>query len=148
MGTYTQLLYQIVFSTKYRSPTLLKSDRKKLYRYLWGILNNYKCHVYRINGVEDHLHIVTHIHQTVPISVLVKELKVSSNKFIKQENLFPDFTGWQDGYGAFTYNIKARDRLIEYVKNQEEHHKNQTFKEEYIKLLKKHEIEFEEQYLL
>lgn len=117
MGTYTQLLYQIVFSTKYRSPTLLKSDRKKLYRYLWGILNNYKCHVYRINGVEDHLHIVTHIHQTVPISVLVKELKVSSNKFIKQENLFPDFTGWQDGYGAFTYNIKARDRLIEYVKN-------------------------------
>lgn len=147
MSTYTQLLYQIVFSTKNRSPSLLKPNRNQLFKYLWGVLKNKKCHLYRINGVEDHLHIVTHIHPTVPISSLIKDLKISSHKFIKKEGLFSGFGGWQDGYGAFSYSIKAKDRLIEYVKNQEEHHKKVTFKEEYIALLKEHKIEFDDRYL-
>ena len=67
---------------------------------------------------------------------------------IKKDGVFEKFSGWQDGYGAFTYSIKEKDRLIEYVKNQEEHHKIKTFKEEYIELLKEHEIEFDEKYLL
>ncbi|MBI2967323.1 MAG: transposase, partial [Bacteroidetes bacterium] len=67
---------------------------------------------------------------------------------IKNKNLFPEFAGWQDGYGAFTYSVEAKERLIEYVKNQEEHHKTKTFKEEYIELLKEHGIEFDEKYLL
>jgi hypothetical protein len=78
---------------------------------------------------------------------LIKDLKISSHKFIKKEGLFSGFGGWQDGYGAFSYSIKAKDRLIEYVKNQEEHHKKVTFKEEYIALLKEHKIEFDDRYL-
>lgn len=148
MSTYTQFLYQIVFSTKNRDPILLKPKRIQLYKYLWGILKNKKCHLYRINGVEDHLHIITHIHPAVSISLLIKDLKTSSNKFIKKEGLFPEFRGWQDGYGAFSYSIKAKDKLIEYVKNQEEHHKKVTIREEYIALLNEHEIEFDERYLL
>lgn len=148
MSTYTQFLYQIVFSTKDRNPALVKPNRKQLYKYLWGILNNKKCHLYRINGVEDHLHIITHIHPTVPVSSLIKDLKTSSNKFIKKEGLFPEFKSWQDGYGAFSYSIKAKDKLIEYLKSQEEHHKKVTFREEYIALLNEHEIEFDERYLL
>ena len=96
MSTYTQFLYQIVFSTKDRNPALVKPNQKQLYKYLWGILNNKKCHLYRINGVEDHLHIITHIHPTVPVSSLIKDLKTSSNKFIKKEGLFPEFNDWQE----------------------------------------------------
>lgn len=147
MSTYTQLLYQIVFSTKHRKPALIKENRRQLYKYLWGILNNKNCHVYRINGIEDHVHIITHIHPTITISSLVKDLKTSSNRHIKKEQLFTDFTGWQDGYGAFSYSIKEKDRLIEYVKNQEAHHKAITFRDEYRALLQEHGIEFDEQYL-
>ncbi len=148
MSTYTQILYQIVFSTKQRNPVLKKENRPELFKYIWGILNESNCHLYRINGVEDHLHIATHIHPTVSLSGLVKNIKIASSGFIKEKALFKKFIGWQDGYGAFTYSIKEKNQLIEYVKNQEEHHKIVTFREEYIDLLKQHDIEFDEKYLL
>jgi putative transposase len=148
MSTYTQLLYQIVFSTKNRDKTLSKDNREALFKDIWGILKNKKCHLYRINGVEDHLHIVTHIHPMISLSSLVKDIKLGSSTFIKANRLFPRFRAWQDGYGAFTYSIKEKDRLIEYVKKQEEHHKRISFKDEYIQLLDEHNIAFEEKYLL
>ncbi len=148
MSTYTQIIYQIVFSTKHREQTLTKNNRDTLFKFIWGLLKNKQCHLYRINGVEDHLHIVTHLHPTVSLSSLVKDIKVSSSLYIKEQNLFKHFTNWQEGYGAFTYSIKEKDRLIEYVKNQEEHHSSKSFKEEYIELLKEHQIEFDEKYLL
>jgi len=144
---YTQILYQIVYSTKNRKPVMKEERQDELFKYLWGILKNKKCHVYIINGVENHIHIVTHLHPTVALSSLIKDMKIASSTWIKKENIFPDFNGWQDGYGAFTYSIKDKDRLIEYVKNQKEHHKKISFKEEFIELLKEHEIEFEEKYL-
>ncbi len=147
MGTFTQTLYQIVFSTKYRKKTLSKDDRPELFKSIWGILKNNKCHLYRINGVEDHIHIITSLHPSVALANLVKDIKLGSTSFIKEKKIFPDFAGWQDGYSAFTYSIEAKDNLIEYVKNQEEHHKNKTFKEELIELLKEHGIEFDEKYL-
>jgi len=147
MSTYTQILYQIVFSTKNRIPAMKKDSRKELFRYIWGILKNKKCHLYQLNGVEDHLHILTHVHPSMAIATLVKEIKISSSKFIKENNLFLDFTGWQDGYGAFTYSVDAKENLINYVKNQEEHHRKTTFREEYIQLLKEHNVEFDEKYL-
>ena len=148
MSTYTQIIYQIVFSTKRRERVLTKNHRDELFKYIWGVLKNKKCHLYRINGVEDHLHIVTHLHPSVSLSSLVKDIKVSSSLYIKENNLFEKFTSWQEGYGAFTYSIKEKDRLIEYVKNQEEHHRIKTFKEEYIQLLHEHGVEFDEKYLL
>jgi putative transposase len=147
MSTYTQILYQIVFSTKYRQPTLEKEGRESLFKYIWGILKNKKCHLYRINGVEDHLHIVTHVHPSVALAALVKDIKLASSDHIKATGLFQDFGGWQDGYGAFTYAFSAKDNLVKYVKNQEEHHKTVTFKEELIALLKEHGVEFDEKYL-
>ena len=119
-----------------------------MFKHICGLLKNKKCHLYRINGVEDHLHIVTHLHPSVSLSSLVKDIKVSSSLYIKEHNLFENFTNWQEGYGAFTYSIKEKDRLIEYVKNQESHHSIKTFKEEYIELLTEHGIEFDEKYLL
>ena len=103
--------------------------------------------MYRINGVEDHIHIITHLHQSVALAFLVKDIKIASSMFIKEQGLFPKFDGWQDGYGAFTYSQDAKDNLIEYVKNQEEHHRTKTFQEEFVELLKEHGIEFDEKYL-
>jgi REP element-mobilizing transposase RayT len=148
MSTYTQSLYQIVFSTKYRDRTLTKDNREELFRYIWGILKNQKCHLYRIGGVEDHIHIITHIHPSIAISTLVKDLKLASSDYIKKQKLFPDFNAWQVGYGAFTYSIGDKDKLVEYVKNQETHHHIKTFKDELIELLNEHHIEFDEKYML
>ncbi len=147
MSTYTQILYQTVFSTKQRKPSLEKENREQLFQYIWGILKNKKCHLYRINGVEDHIHIVLSVHPTVALSDLVKTIKGSSSDFIKKEGLFSSFDGWQVGYAAFTYNYSAKDRLIEYVKGQEEHHRKVTFIEELKALLEEHQIPFEEKYL-
>jgi len=128
--------------------TYTQIGREGLYRYISGILKNKKCHLYRINGIEDHIHIITHIHPSVALSGLVKDIKLASFDRVKNKKVFTNFNGWQDGYGAFTYSVNEKDRLIEYVKNQREHHKVKTFKEEYVELLKEHNIEFDEKYLL
>ncbi len=148
MSTYTQILYHIVFSTKNREPTINQSEKRRLFEYIHELLKNKDCHLYRINGVEDHLHILTHIHPTIAPSNLIKDIKLASSSFIKSEKLFPQFNGWQDGYAAFTETIKARERLMRYIKNQEEHHKKVTFLEEYKALLEEYEIKFDPKYLL
>jgi len=147
MGRHTSIIYQIVYSTKYRTPCLDKEIRPELFKYIWGILKNKKCHLYRMNGVEDHLHIVMDLHPTIALSNLIKDIKLASSKMIKEKNLIKNFLGWQIGYGAFTYSINEKENLIEYVKNQEEHHKKITFREEYISLLNEYEIEYDERYL-
>lgn len=147
MSTYTQILYQLVFTTKDRKETMIADGQEKLYRFIWGLLKNKNCHLYRVNGTENHLHIVTHIHPMVAPALLIKDIKLATSVLIKDEKLFPAFNGWQDGYGAFTYTFSAKNNLIEYVKNQKEHHKVVSFREEYIRLLNEHGIEFDEKYL-
>ena len=133
---------------KNREHTLDTHNRKELFKYIWGILKNKKCHLYQIGGVTDHLHIVTHIHPTIAPSDLIKDIKLAATENIKKKNLFASFNGWQDGYGAFTYSIDSKDNLITYVKNQEKHHKTKTFLEEFKELLMEHKIEFDDNYLL
>lgn len=147
MSTYTQILYQFVFSTKNRIPSLIESNRTELYKYIWGVLNQKNCHLYRIGGVSDHVHIVTHVHPTIAPANLIKDIKLASSSFIKNNGIFPEFEAWQNGYGAFTYSINEKDRLIEYVKNQEEHHAKRTYREELIELLHEHYIDFDDNYL-
>jgi REP element-mobilizing transposase RayT len=97
--------------------------------------------------MSDHIHIFTDLHPSVSLSSLVKDIKVSSNLWIKQSGLFPDFEEWQSGYGAFTYSEREKDMIINYIKKQKEHHKNESFETEYKTLLKDHGIEFDEKYL-
>ena len=146
--SYTQIYYHIVFSTKNRIPCMTKQKREDLYKYIWGVLTNKNCHLYRINGVEDHLHILTHIHPTVSLANLVKDIKLSSSDWIKENGIFKRFSGWQKGYGAFTAAQKDKDRIIRYIKNQEKHHQKKSFKDELRKLLEEAGIEFDEKYLV
>jgi REP element-mobilizing transposase RayT len=148
MGTYRQIFYQIVFSTKYREATIAEENESQLYKYIWGIINNHKCKLYRINSMPDHIHIFSDLHPSTSLSDYVKDIKVASSIWMKENGKFPEFTGWQEGYGAFTYSVREKDMIIEYIKKQKEHHKKETFQDEYKRLLLEHGIEFDEKYLL
>jgi len=147
MSTFTQIYYHIVFSTKNREPVLRADGREELFRYIWGIIRNKNSHLYRINAVEDHLHILSSLHPSIALADFIKDIKVASNGWIQEQKIFPHFKGWQDGYGAFTESHADKDRLIEYIKNQQEHHRKETFLDEYRRLLKEAGIEFDEKYL-
>ena len=148
MSTFTQILYHFVFSTKHRHPTLTKEGRSQLYGYISGLLQNKKCHPYRIGGLEDHLHIVTHVHPTIAVADLMKDIKLATTHHIKQTRLFQKFGGWQDGYGAFTYAIGAKENLVRYVMNQEGYHRTIGYIEEFKSLLVEHQIDVDEKFLL
>lgn len=122
MATYTDITYHLVFGTKHRAPVLDKARRDDLYRFVWGILQRRNCHLFRMGGVEDHIHILTSLHPTVALADLVKEIKTASSAWIKGERVFPRFEAWQEGYGAFTVAAEARPDLIEYINGQEAHH--------------------------
>lgn len=147
MSTYTQILYHIVFATKKRNPALRADRRQDLFRYIWGIIKNKKSHLYRLNGVEDHLHILTSLHPSVCLADFVKDMKVASSVWINRERVFPEFTRWQEGYGAFTLSLQEKDRVIEYIKGQEEHHNSLSYLDELRGLLKEAGVEFDERYL-
>ena len=146
-NTYTQLLYHVVFSTKDRKPAIKTGRRRDLFAYLWGIHENLKCHVYRIGGVDDHIHVLTSIPKTLTLSKYVEQIKTGTTNWVRRESVYPNWPGWQDGYGGFTESWKEKDRLIEYIKNQEEHHRTVTFEEEYLRLLEEAGVDFDERYL-
>jgi len=148
MATYTQIIYHIVFATKNRERVLDKPGRENLFRYIWGIVKNHESHLFRLNGVEDHVHILTSLHPTVCLSDFVKAIKIGSSKWIKENHVFPQFQYWQEGYGAFTHSIREKDILIEYIKNQEDHHRRTDFLDEYRRLLQDAGIDFDEKHLL
>ena len=147
MSTFRQIYYQIVFSTKHRKPVLVEEHEDQLYKYIWGIVKNKNCRLYRINGMPDHIHLFVDLHPSVSLSNFVKDIKIASNSWIKQSGLFTDFEEWQSGYGAFTYSEKDKDAVINYIKNQKEHHKHESFEDEYKNLLRANGIEFDEKYL-
>lgn len=148
MSSHRQIIYQVVFGTKNRESTISEDHSEELYKYIWGIIKNKNCKLYRINGVEDHVHILSDLHPSISLSDYVKDIKVASSLWIKEHGKFPDFKGWQDGYGAFTYSVREKDMLINYIKNQKEHHKTEVFYDEYKRLLIENGIEFDEKYLL
>jgi putative transposase len=98
--------------------------------------------------VEDHIHIFSDLHPTVSLSGYIKDIKVASSVWMKASGKFPKFEAWQEGYGAFTYSIREKDMIINYIKNQKEHHKTETFYDEFKRLLIENEIEFDEKYFL
>lgn len=136
MSSYRQHLYHIVFRTKDSLPTIRQDRVNDLYGYITGIIKHKNSHLYRINGVENHIHILTDMNSSIAPMDFVKDIKVSTSIWMKSSNFFPVFNGWAVGYGSFTCSYSDLDRLIEYIKNQQEHHKKISFEEEYMKLLR------------
>jgi REP element-mobilizing transposase RayT len=146
-GSFTQLYVHIVFAVKYRERLLTKEIRDELFRYIAGIITNRKHKVIIINGVNDHIHILIGLNPNDKISDLVACIKRESSSFMNDKNYFRGNFHWQDGYGAFSYSRSQLDDVYKYILNQEAHHKKQTFREEYVELLKRFEIQFDEKYL-
>jgi putative transposase len=147
-STFTQIFYHIVFSTKERRPLIREDRREDLLRYIWGIHNNFDCHLYRVNAVEDHIHILTSIHPSVALGKYINAVKTGSSGWIRKNRVFPNWFGWQDGYGGFTLSIREKEAVMDYIKRQPEHHKKETFVDEYKRLLAEAGIQFDEKYLL
>jgi len=149
--SYRQIFYQIVFGTKNRLPTIEETHCGELYKYIGGIINKKQCKLYRINGVQDHIHIFSDLHPMISLADYIKDIKVASSMWMKGCGLFPEFTGWQESYAALTYSIREKDMIINYIRNQKEHHKVVPPKggiDEYKRLLVENGIEFNEKYLL
>ena len=145
--SYSKILIHVVWATKNRRPVLTKSRRVRLYKYIMAILQNKGCHVYAINGIEDHIHIALSLRPAISLSSLMQDIKVASSKFLKQEKLFQEFNGWQIGYGAFTHSMSDKDYLVNYIERQEEHHAMVTFEDEFIQLLNEHHVDWKDEYL-
>ncbi len=145
--TYTQIYIQVVFAVKGRDALIHRSWEEHLYKYITGIVQNKQQKMLAINGMPDHLHLFIGMKPTCCLSDLVREIKKSSNDFIKDNNLSKFKFSWQEGFGAFSYNHSQLDTVSAYVMNQKEHHRKKTFKEEYIELLTECKIEFKNEYL-
>jgi len=146
MSTYTRILYHIVFGTKDRLPVLADSRRDDLFKYMNGVIKNSHCRPIWTNGVRDHVHSLLSLHPTVALADLLKDIKVASSIWVKDNKVLPNFVGWQEGYGAFTYSLRDEPELIAYLKRQEEHHRRVSFEEEYKKLLLDAGVKIDERY--
>jgi REP element-mobilizing transposase RayT len=149
MSTYTRILYHIVFGSKDYTAFLTTANKDILFKYIGGILNNKNCHPYKVGGYRNHIHILFDLHPSISLSDLVRDVKRSSAGFMKDHKVsFNRFPGWQVGYGAFTYSVESLNNLINYVSNQENHHKRKSFKEELIEFLTKQGVPYNEVFLL
>jgi len=147
MNSYRQSLHHIVFCTKSRKNTLPEAHHHELYKYIYGIINNRKSVVYRINGIENHIHIFCDLHSSIGVGDFVKEIKTAANKWIKASGNFPKFESWAEGYCSISYNLRDKDMIVNYIKNQKVHHKKVSFEDELRALLIENGIEFDEKYL-
>jgi REP element-mobilizing transposase RayT len=136
-----------VFGVKGRQSLIQPAWKETLYKYISGVITNQDQKLYIINGMPDHVHILVSCKPTVRLSDLVKEIKEHSTKYVNQHKLVTGNFNWQVGYGAFAVCHRHVDVILNYIKNQEEHHKQQTFREEYIEFLKENNVEFKEEYL-
>lgn len=146
MSSYHQHIYHIVFRTKNSHLTINQENASQLYAYITGVIKNKNSHLYRINGVENHLHVLTDIHPSVAPADFVREIKVSSSMWMKRSGLFPLFKGWADGYGSFTCGFKDLGRLIDYVKSQQEHHRKRAFEDEYRRVILESGVKIDDRY--
>jgi REP element-mobilizing transposase RayT len=138
---------QIVFAVKRRQNLIQKNWKDELNKYICGIVNGKGQKVYAIGGVEDHIHILVSIKPNIAISDLVRDIKANSSKWINENEFVRGKFQWQEGFGAFSYAQSQLDNVIAYINNQEQHHQKKTFKDEYLTLLQKFDIEYDEKYL-
>jgi putative transposase len=146
-NTYSQIHIQCVFAVKYRDAVISKTWKERLHKYIIGIINNNEHKMLAINSMPDHLHLFFGMRPNQSLSELMRLVKGDSSEWINKEKLVAGKFRWQDGYGAFSYSKSHTDAVVRYILDQEEHHKKMTFRDEYVDMLKKFEVEYDEKYL-
>lgn len=146
-NSYSQISIQFVFAIKYRNTVILENWETDLYKYITGIVQNKNHKMIAINGMPDHIHILVGLNTVQSIADLMRDVKANSSKWINENNITPEKFEWQTGYGAFSYSKSHVQRVVNYIKNQKQHHQKQTFLEEYKTYLEKFEIEFNKDFI-
>ncbi len=146
-NTYSQINIHGVFATKGRENILTKNLRTQLFPYINGIIKNYGMFPLAVNGFVDHVHVFFELPPDKSVAQAMQVIKANSSKWINDSGLMSSRFEWQSGYGAFSQSRSQRDSVIRYIMNQESHHAVKSFREEYLDLLKRFEIEFDERYL-
>ena len=146
-GTYTKLIYHIVFSTKNRQPFIDEGIESELYKYIGGITRGIGGSCLEINGMSDHVHILAILPPKIAVSDALRDIKANSSKWVHETK--PDMWrfGWQDGFSAFSVSKSQVESVQNYIRRQKEHHRQSDFKSELLGLLDKHEIEFDERFI-
>ena len=146
-GTFSQIYIQYVFAVKGRENMLLPAFQDEIYKYIAGIVDGKEQKSLAVNGMADHIHVLVGLKPAMRIADLVRDIKNNSSNFINEKGFLKQKFNWQDGYGAFSYSQSNFGNVVDYIKNQKEHHKKKTFQEEYRGFLKKFDIPFEDKYL-
>ena len=146
-NTYHQIYLQTVFAVKYRHAVINKECGSKLFGVIGNLINESNCKTINVNGVEDHVHCFFGLKPVVSVSELMKSVKAKSSKYINDNQVTQKRFEWQEGYGVFSYSQTSVDAVYKYIQNQEEHHKKQTFRDEYIAFLTAFKVEYDEKYI-
>ena len=146
-GTFSQIYIQIVFAVKGRANLIAPAWKTEMYKYISGIIKGKGQKPIIVNGMPDHIHIFVGLRPVKPISDLVRDIKNNSSNFINDQGFVKGKFAWQEGYGVFSYSHSHIGNVYNYILNQERHHQKETFKEEYLDLLKEFEVQFDEKYL-
>ena len=147
MSTYTNLLFHIIYSTKYRKPSIDPLWQDELYAYIGGILRDNRGVLLKAGGIEDHIHLLAKLPPTIAVSDMLRLMKANSSKWINETKKPKKSFEWQPGYAAFSVSESQVGTVESYIENQREHHQKRTFQEEFLLLLKKHGIEYDPQYV-
>ncbi len=146
-NTYTQLYFHIVFAVKGRDNLITSKFKIDLYKYITGIISKKDQKLMIINGMPNHIHLLIGTKPNCNLSDLIRDIKANSSKWINENKFVLGKFEWQTGFGAFTISQSGINKVIKYIKDQEEHHKIKSFKEEYIDFLKGYKIDFEDKYI-
>ncbi len=146
-NTYTQIHIQLVFAVQNRASLITDLWKEELYKYMTGIIQNKEHKMLQINSMPDHIHILIGLRPTQGLSDLVKVVKQESTNWINDKKFTPKKFNWQKGFGGFSYTKSDVPRVINYIQNQETHHRKIKFLDEYVEMLRAHEIEYDEKYL-
>ncbi len=146
-NTYTQIHIQTVFAVNNWQSSISIEWETDLYKYITGIVQNHGHKMLQINGMPNHIHLLFGLRPNQSLSTLMKQVKQDSSKFINASGFVKNRFSWQAGFGAFSYSKSDVPRVVKYIENQKEHHKNKSFREEYIELLNSFDIEYDERYI-
>ncbi|MBX3265868.1 MAG: IS200/IS605 family transposase [Acidobacteria bacterium] len=146
-NTYSQIYIQIVFAVSGRENLIAKEWKAELYKYITGIVTNHGQKLLAINGVADHVHILLNIKPNIALSDLVRDIKANSSRWINERKLVRGKFQWQEGFGAFSYSISQLDDVIDYIRRQESHHEERTFKQEYLAYLDRFRVDFDDRFV-